>query len=88
MREFSSVVLLALLLLSACGKSSLRIGIIKPSIDHLPLSYGFQMKRMNAEIYTLVPFTSGWEVQEALVAGRVDAAIMPFTYVWNAAASG
>jgi ABC-type nitrate/sulfonate/bicarbonate transport system substrate-binding protein len=43
---------------------------------------------MSAEKYSLVPFTSGWEVQEALIAGRVDAAILPFTYVWNAAAKG
>ncbi|MDD2229478.1 MAG: transporter substrate-binding domain-containing protein [Candidatus Cloacimonetes bacterium] len=85
-----TIALLTLVLLAACTKQSqtLKIGIIKPSIDHLPLSYGMQKGLFDSSQYSLVSFTSGWEVQEALVAGKLDVAILPFTYVWNAASKG
>lgn len=82
--------LICLMLLSGCSRSSeiLRIGIIKPSIDHLPLSYAMKMGKLNPKQIQAVYFSSGWEVQEALVSGKVDVAIVPFTYAWNAASKG
>lgn len=84
-----SLMILALLLLS-CGSNpeKLRIGIIKASIDHLPLSYAYDNGLLDKKQYELLSFSSGWELQEALIAGHADAAIMPFTYAWNAAAKG
>lgn len=66
----------------------LRIGIISPSIDHLPVSYAMQNGLISSEDIMVIPFVSGWETQEALIAGRLDVAILPFTYIWNAAAKG
>jgi len=60
------------------------MGIISPSINHLPLSYTLDESESKKIIY----FSSGWEVQEALIAGRLDVAIMPFSYAWNAASRG
>ena len=82
--------LLASLLLAGCDrtkKQEMRIGIIKPSVDHLPLTHAHQTGQLSPNV-KLVNFSSGWEVQEALIAGRIDAAIMPFTYAWNAASLG
>lgn len=87
-------VMLVLLILSlaliSCQRSSevLRIGIISPSIDHLPLSFAFDKGMLPSTNYALVRFSSGWELQEALIAKSVDMAIMPFTYAWNAASKG
>lgn len=66
----------------------LRIGIIGTSIDHLPLSYWVDKQPDHPDTPKVITFGSGWEVQEALVAGRLDAAIIPFTYAWNAVAKG
>ncbi|MDD4309647.1 MAG: ABC transporter substrate-binding protein [Candidatus Cloacimonetes bacterium] len=90
MKHAALFLLVMILILSACSKadSSLRIGIIKPSIDHLPLSYALSKGWLDAGQYKCIPFSSGWEVQEALIAGRIDVAIIPFTYVWNAASKG
>lgn len=84
------VLVLMLIMLSSCTQmdKSLRIGIIKPSIDHVPLSYALDKGWLKAEQFVTIPFSSGWEVQEALIAGRIDVAIMPFTYVWNSVAKG
>lgn len=90
MNRFMLLPLVALCLLCSCNKGNnvLRIGIIKPSIDHLPLSYAMDNGKLESSAYSLVEFSSGWEAQEAIIAGRVDVAIMPFTYVWNAASRG
>jgi len=74
----------------ACRKrqDTLRVGIIKPSIGHLPYSWGLENGMIDGAKYETIHFTSGWEVQEALIAGRIDVAIMPFTFVWNAATKG
>lgn len=79
-----------MLLLGACNKDrgNLRLGIIKPSINHLPLSYILEDGSYKLEGLQLVYFNSGWEVQEALIAGNIDAAIMPFTFVYTAATKG
>jgi len=77
-------------MLGACTprKESLKVGIIKPSIDHLPLSFALNQGWLDAKLIETVHFSSGWEVQEALISGRIDMAIMPFTYVWNAVSRG
>ncbi len=76
----------------SCGKDAsggkLRIGIIKPSIDHLPLSLALSKGYLDADKIELIHFTSGWETQEAITAGRIDLAIMPFTYAWTAVEKG
>lgn len=81
-----------ILMISGCQnrgvKTPVRIGIIKPSIDHLPLSLALEKEYLKPTKYELVNFTSGWEVQEAITAGRLDLAIMPFTYAWSAVAKG
>ena len=78
------------LITSGCQKrqDTLRIGIVKPSIHHLPYTWGLENGMIDGTKYETIYFTSGWEVQEALIAGRLDLAIMPFTYAWNAAAKG
>lgn len=87
-----SVIILAvmLMLLAACGKkeSELRMGIIGPSIDHLPYSFAIKQGRMADLPVKTVEFTTGWEISEALAAGRIDAAIIPFTFVHNAVTKG
>ncbi len=86
------IILVALVALFAVGcrtkQEVLRFGIIKPSIDHLPYTWGVEKGAIDKAKYQTIAFTSGWEIQEALVAGRIDAAIIPFTYVWNAATQG
>ncbi len=82
------LIIMALVLSCSRQGQQLRIGIIKPSIDHLPLSYGLEKGLIDNSIYQLVPFSSGWELQEAMIAGQVDVGIMPFTYAWNAASKG
>ena len=90
MRKIWIVCLVVLLGLCACRPrhAVLRIGIISPSIDHLPLSYALAEGGMDSDDLMIIPFTSGWEAQEALIAGRIDTAILPFTYIWNAVAKG
>ncbi len=84
------MILTAVLLLMSCsqGKEKLKIAIISPSIDHLPLSYAIEKGRLSKEAFELVRFNSGWEAQEALVNEKVDVAIIPFTYVWTARSKG
>jgi ABC-type nitrate/sulfonate/bicarbonate transport system substrate-binding protein len=62
---------------------TLRIGIIKPSTDHLPLQFAFHIDELTKADYTVYEFKSGWETNEALIAGKIDLAIMPFTYAWK-----
>ena len=75
----------------ACSKqdanAKISIGIISPSIDHLPLSVAIDKRYLDNNT-KVVRFTSGWELQEAIAAGKIDLAIMPFTYAWTAIAKG
>ncbi len=82
----SMVILVSVLLVSCRSKEdkTLKIGIIKPSVNHVPLSWMYEKGNIPSEKFKLVEFTSGWEVQEALIAHKIDAAIMPFTYAWTA----
>ena len=80
------LLVISALLFCACAKTEpkLRLGFIKPSINHLPLSLLLQQNKIAG--IKLVYFSSGWEAQEALISGKIDTAIMPFTYVYTAVA--
>jgi len=91
MRVMKQLVLALLcLLMLACGNETdkLKIGIIRPSIDHLPFSYAIRTGELPANELETVDFATGWELGEALAAGKVDAGIVPFSFVWNAVSRG
>lgn len=81
---------LAALLLLSCNvrDDSIRLGLIRPSLNHLPVQYGLELGIIDSVDVSLHYFNSGWEVNEALVAGKLDAAIIPFTYAWTDIARG
>lgn len=77
--------LLVITLLLGCTngkKEKLIIGIIKPSLNHLPFDFGLATEFLDRENYIIKKFASGWETNEALISGKIDVAIMPFTYAW------
>lgn len=90
MLKLAILLVITCLVFSACSTKTqdLRIGIISSSINHLPLSFAIDDGAIPKDKYQLIKFTSGWEVQEAMITGSIDVAIMPFTYVWNAASKG
>jgi ABC-type nitrate/sulfonate/bicarbonate transport system substrate-binding protein len=81
-----------LLVLSSCkerqAQTRLRFGIIKPSIDYLPLTVAFANQYLDLADIDVISFSSGWEIQEAITAGKLDLAIMPFSYAWTAISKG
>lgn len=80
-----------LCVLAACGareQAPLRVGLIRPSLDYLPFVLATELGGDDASAYAVTEFASGWEANEALVAGKVDVAILPFTYVWADVAVG
>lgn len=88
----SLCLLLALLILTSCRSNQkdmpLKFGIIQPSIDHLPLDVALKNFYLDSTQLQIISFTSGWEVQEAITAGKIDIAIVPFSYAWAAVAKG
>lgn len=84
------LLVIAALLLTSCGKDNSRIdiGVIAPSTNWLPLALGLQQEIVSAENLNIHYFSSGWEVNEAISAGRIDIAIMPFTYIWKNVSEG
>ncbi len=82
--------LLAVVLLASCAKDTekIRLGLIRPSLNHLPVLYGLDHGIIDSTSVELFYFSSGWETNEALVAGKLDAAIMPFTYAWTDVSRG
>jgi ABC-type nitrate/sulfonate/bicarbonate transport system substrate-binding protein len=79
------VIIICCLIIASCGSKqpdTLVIGLIKPSLNHLPLQYVLQHIPGDHTNWQIEYFHSGWETNEALVAGRIDLAIMPFTYAW------
>lgn len=86
------VIAIAMLCFVSCSKSAgtkqIRMGIILPSIDHLPLSVAMEKQYIDKAKLEIISFTSGWEVQEAITAGKIDMAIMPFSYAWTAISKG
>lgn len=63
-------------------KDKLVIGIIRPSLNHLTFDFGLATNFINRDDYIIKNFSSGWETNEALVSGKIDVAILPFTYTW------
>ncbi len=91
MQRFLLVFFIMIFLLSGCTKNKnekLVIGIIKPSLNHLPLDMALKMGYLDITNIEIKNFAAGWEVNEALIAGQVDVAILPFTYIWTAVSQG
>lgn len=82
--------LILIVIMTGCSNKNekLRIGLIKPSIDHLPLSFAVEKKLLNPDQFEIIWFTSGWETQEAITSKKIDCAILPFTYIWTAQSKG
>ena len=83
--------IIALFVLSSCSSNQsdkLRIGIIAPSLNHFPLDFAFKFDILKQNDFVVKRFSSGWETNEALVAGKIDLAILPFTYIWSDVAQG
>ncbi len=73
------IVLLLLFVMAGCSKrDKVSIGIIDPSMNHLPVDIALKQGLLGD--YKVYRFKSGWELNEALVNDKVDIAIMPFTY--------
>ncbi len=89
-RLLSVLLLLLSIFCVSCQKTKqpLIIGIIKPSIDHFPLQYALENHFLDSTKVKVIKFTSGWEVQEALIAKKIDLCIMPFTFAWTAKGKG
>lgn len=92
MNVFYRPLLFAVVLTAVVGCSrpnrALEVGIIAPSFDYLPLRVAEADGRLKGLPLNLQRFSSGWELGEALVAGKLDVAIIPFTYVISARARG
>ncbi len=82
------IVLINLIGCSQKQSDKLIVGIIAPSLNHLPLDFALEMKDLNRKDYSIKKFSSGWETNEALVAGKIDLAILPFTYIWTDVSKG
>jgi len=77
------IVLIGLLSCSTNTGDKLRIGIIGPSLNHFPLDFALKYEKMDRQDFIIKKFSSGWETNEALVAEKIDLAILPFTYIWS-----
>jgi len=91
MRLYRLLCAALMLFVMACSSGRkdevLRIGLIRPSLNHLPLSYVLDSDPDLAKDEISVSyFSSGWELQEAMISGKVDLGIMPFSYAFNAVA--
>ncbi len=90
MKKIMWILLTFALFLGCTNKSEdkLIVGIIKPSLNHLPFDFGLAAEFLDREDYIIKRFVSGWETNEALISGKIDVAIMPFTYTWIAVSNG
>ena len=90
MKCWKILIFILLIYIVGCDSKDNRliIGIIKPSLNHFPLDFAFYSGYLNRENYIIRNFSSGWETNEALVAGRIDVAILPFTYIWTDISQG
>ena len=77
------IVIIVLLSCSTNSNDKLRIGIIAPSLNHFPLDFAVESGIIQQDDFIIKRFSSGWETNEALVAGKIDLAILPFTYIWS-----
>lgn len=85
MKKMIFLISLFLFLIGCKNKveDKLVIGIISPSLNHLPLTFALDQNLLSSEEIKLIKFSSGWEANEALISGSVDVAILPFTYIWR-----
>ena len=90
MKKVIWMLLIFILLLGCANRSEdkLIVGIIKPSLNHLPFDFGLATKFLDRENYIIKKFASGWETNEALISEKIDVAILPFTYTWLAVSNG
>lgn len=90
MKKITLLILITVMIISCTNNqdNKLVIGLIKPSLNHLPIDFGFNIKTLNKDNYQIRYFSSGWETNEALVAKKIDLAVMPFTYSWTDIANG
>jgi len=88
MRKFLLIIVVFTLLVSCTKKEKIIMGLIKPSLNHLPVDYALTHGIIRQDDIEIVYFNSGWETNEALAAGKVDMAILPFTYIWSDQANG
>ncbi|HHE39264.1 MAG TPA: ABC transporter substrate-binding protein [Candidatus Cloacimonetes bacterium] len=86
--KFCLILILLFLIGCSSNNDKLIIGLIKPSLDHLPFGFGLEIGTLKAEDYKIRYFSSGWETNEALVSEKIDVAIMPFTYTWTDVSQG
>ncbi len=85
------ILILITVLLFSCSsnkKEKLVVGIIAPSLNHLPIEFGLQYGIIKEKEFVIKNFSSGWETNEALIAEKIDVAIMPFTYIWSGVSKG
>ena len=90
MKKIIVVIMMIIVALGCSHKNGdkLIVGIIKPSLNHIPLDVGLVEGILERERYIIIEFASGWETNEALISGKIDVAIMPFTYTWLDVANG
>jgi len=90
MKKIMPLILLMIFLFSCSSKKEdkLIVGLIKPSLNHLPFDFGLEIGTLNHQDYIIKYFSSGWETNEALVSEKIDVAIMPFTYIWTDISKG
>ncbi len=89
MKKVSFILIMSLVLFACSQKAkTVKFGIISTSINHLPLSYAMDNNLISIDNLELVRFSSGWELSEALIHGKVDLGILPFTYIWTARSQG
>ena len=85
MKKIIPFLFLVILLFSCNSKKDekLFVGLIKPSLNHLPFDIGLEIGTLDHQDFIIKYFSSGWETNEALVSEKIDVAIMPFTYIWT-----
>lgn len=83
-----SLILFLILLSCTQDPAKLKIGIIAPAFNYLPVKIAEEKGYLKELDYELIRFNSGWELGEALIAKKVDVAIIPFTYCLQAQAKG
>ena len=90
MKKIIGLLLLFALLFGCTNskKDKLIIGIIKPSLNHLTFDFGLATDFLNRDDFVIKNFASGWETNEALISGKIDVAILPFTYAWLDVSNG
>lgn len=90
MKKIIMLLILISLIISCSNdrEDKLVIGLIKPALNHLTFDFSLAVNFLERENYIIKYFSSGWETNEALVSGKIDVAILPFTYSWLDVSNG